>query len=93
MEEIKKVTLWYRKVQVEQGPGDIIEKWEFNHLEDGHVNLMLERPLPIRPGFKEQAREWRHGTWSKQHAYLINGKVVEKLPYNTVERGIDDEDD
>ena len=87
MEKIKKVTLWYQKVAVlqPQGPEVIVEKWEFNHLEDGHVATIVERPLPIKPEFKEQAREWRHGTWSKQHAYLINGKVVKKLPFITAE--------
>ena len=73
----EEVTLWYKKVQIEVGPGDIKEEWVFNHLEDGHADLYQQRPLPIKPEFKEQEKEWKHGTWGKTSAYLIDGKVVE----------------
>ena len=74
----EKVTLWYKKVQIEVGPGDIKEEWAFNHLENGNVPLYQQKPKPIKPEFKEQAKEWPKCIWAKQSALLING-VVYKL--------------
>jgi hypothetical protein len=76
MAKVESVTLWYKRIQVEIGPGDIEEKWDFNHLENRIVDSTQQRPLPIKPEFKEQAKEWKHGTWAKQPAVLYNGKVV-----------------
>ena len=74
----EEVTLWYKKIQIEVGPGDIKEEWVFNHLEDGNVFLYQQKPKPIKSEFKEQAKEWPKCIWAKQSALLVNG-VVNKL--------------
>ena len=75
--KFKKVTLWYKHTQELVGCEEIKTVWEFNHLEDGHADLYQQRPLPIKPEFKEQAKEWKHGVWAKRSAYLIDGVVHE----------------
>ena len=77
-EAFEEVTLWYKKVQIEVGPGDIKEEWVFNHLENGNIFLYQQKPKPIKPEFKEQAKEWPKCTWAKQSALLTNG-IVTKL--------------
>jgi len=56
----KKITVWYR------------QKWEHNHIEDGHVELKSPTPM-----CKEQEKSWKRETWKKKHAHLVDGKVVE----------------
>ena len=75
--EFKEITLWYKHVQELVGCEEIKTVWEFNHLEDGHADFHQRRPLPIKPEFKEQAKEWKHGTWGKVSGYLVDGKVIE----------------
>ena len=53
------VTLWFRE-------GD--KGFEFNHLEDGHVES--DRPTPKVPSHKAA---WAKGTWVSEHAWLDAG--------------------
>ncbi len=50
------------------------QKWDHNHIEDGHIGTMDNQYLkPI--GDDDQTRSWAKGTWIHLHEYLVNGRV------------------
>jgi len=63
---MKPITVWRRF-----NSGD--HKWDFNHIEDGHVKGdQYLKPI----GNKEQTANWAKGTWMHELKYLKNNKVV-----------------
>lgn len=63
---MKTVTLWYCWDEDHK-------RWEFNHLEYGHVGKEQLKPIPKS---KEQS-SWVRKTWKKRHAFMSQtGEVI-----------------
>lgn len=62
---LKPITVW-KKFNVKT------QKWDHNHIEDGHV--FGNKPIGK---FPEQTKKWRNNIWICNHRHLdIDGKVV-----------------
>jgi hypothetical protein len=64
----KPVTLWHVFDKKRQ-------RWDFNHLENGHAPYDQQKPLP----HSDAQNWWPDKTWMKWHKYLNpKGKVVDR---------------
>ena len=61
VERLMDATLWFRW----NG-----ERWDFNHLEDGHCT----NPGPT-PKHESHNHVWKGGKWRADHVYLVDGVV------------------
>jgi hypothetical protein len=56
---LKPITVW-EKFNVKE------QRWDHNHIEDGHVPINQNKPT----GTPEQTKTWESGTWMFFYKYL-----------------------
>lgn len=57
---MRKITEWYRF-------DDKTRKYEFNHIEDGHIPYTQSNPIPIS---EFQKQSWKNVLWIRKHLNL-----------------------
>jgi hypothetical protein len=62
---MKPITVW-KKFNVKE------QRWEFNHIEDGHVPVAQDKPT----GRPEQTKIWKTATWIFEHKHLDDKQRV-----------------